>query len=137
VIHKSDVLILALASCALAVGVFRWHQNTHTVNAVTIPASSNIGESALIPLPAVTTGAVPVVSDEGATTTDSVTITSEATEAIEVNPYLEYTVRAGDYLSKIAVEYDTNVRTLRELNNLSSTTIRVGQTLLYPNPAAN
>jgi len=41
VISKSDLIILVLASSALAVGIFRWHQNTQDVNAVTITASAN------------------------------------------------------------------------------------------------
>jgi len=42
VISKSDFVILVVASGALAVGVFRWHQNTQDVSAVTIPASSRV-----------------------------------------------------------------------------------------------
>ncbi len=40
-ISKSDLFILVLASGALAVGIFRWHQNTQDVNAITIPASAS------------------------------------------------------------------------------------------------
>jgi peptidoglycan endopeptidase LytE len=40
-----------------------------------------------------------------------------------------YTVQSGDSLSKIAKQFGTSVDTVMKLNNLSSTTIYVGQTL--------
>lgn len=44
----------------------------------------------------------------------------------------EYRVARGDTLSSIAVRNGVTVRALQELNNLSGSTIRVGQVLLIP-----
>ncbi len=41
-----------------------------------------------------------------------------------------YKVRSGDTLSKIATNYKTTVKNIQKWNNLSSTNIRVGQTLV-------
>ncbi len=54
-----------------------------------------------------------------------------------IEEYLDYTVKYGDSLSVIAQEYDTDVATLQRLNSIEGTTIRVGQSLRYPNPANN
>ena len=44
-----------------------------------------------------------------------------------------YTVKLGDTLYKIAEQYNTTVAELIDLNNLSSTILSTGQTLLIPN----
>ena len=44
-----------------------------------------------------------------------------------------YTVKPGDTLYKIASEFNTTVAELIDLNNLSSTILSTGQTLLIPN----
>lgn len=43
-----------------------------------------------------------------------------------------YTVKSGDSLWKIANQYNTTVARLRELNNLSSNNLSIGQTLIVP-----
>ncbi|MFU8814127.1 MAG: N-acetylmuramoyl-L-alanine amidase [Pseudomonadales bacterium] len=43
-----------------------------------------------------------------------------------------YTITNGDTLSQIAARHGTSTRRLREVNNLSSDVIRVGQTLVIP-----
>lgn len=43
-----------------------------------------------------------------------------------------YVVKSGDSLWKIANEYNTTVARLKELNNLSSNNLSVGQTLIIP-----
>lgn len=43
-----------------------------------------------------------------------------------------YTVRSGDSLSKVAVKNGTTVKALREVNNLKSDMIRIGQKLKLP-----
>lgn len=45
---------------------------------------------------------------------------------------MRYRVRAGDTLSHLARRYGTTVKKLRAMNNLSSTRIRSGQTLIVP-----
>ena len=44
-----------------------------------------------------------------------------------------YTVQRGDTLYSIATRYGTNVNTLRELNNLTSNILTIGQVLRLPN----
>ena len=43
-----------------------------------------------------------------------------------------YTVKPGDSLGQIALDLKTDIKTLKQLNNLSSDTIRVGQRLVTP-----
>ena len=43
-----------------------------------------------------------------------------------------YTVKSGDTLSKIAVNYNTSVATIKKLNNMTSDRIGIGQTLKIP-----
>jgi membrane-bound lytic murein transglycosylase D len=43
-----------------------------------------------------------------------------------------YKVRSGDSLSKIASQYPINVAGIKKINQLSSTTIRIGQWLIVP-----
>ena len=47
----------------------------------------------------------------------------------------EHEVVSGDYLGRIANDYGTSVNELRRMNNLSGSTIFVGQKLKYPLPA--
>lgn len=51
---------------------------------------------------------------------------------VPVGPTFAYTVQSGDTLFSIALRYNTDVETLRRLNNLSDDTIQVGQTLQVP-----
>lgn len=43
-----------------------------------------------------------------------------------------YTVKSGDSLGQIALEHKTDIRTLKQLNNLNSDTIFVGQKIILP-----
>ncbi|MEC8443692.1 MAG: LysM peptidoglycan-binding domain-containing protein, partial [Pseudomonadota bacterium] len=47
--------------------------------------------------------------------------------------YIEYTVRRGDTLSELAVQRGMDTKTLRELNGLSSDSLRIGQKIRLPN----
>ncbi len=47
-----------------------------------------------------------------------------------------YTVKSGDYLSKIAPKYGTTVDYIKELNGLKSTNLQIGQKLKVPAKAA-
>ncbi len=48
------------------------------------------------------------------------------------NNTIDYVVKSGDSLSVIATKYGTTVSKIKELNNLTSNTIYVGQVLLIP-----
>lgn len=47
-----------------------------------------------------------------------------------------YIVQSGDTLYKIAQNYNTNVDTIKQLNNLTSNTLSVGQLLKIPSPVS-
>ena len=46
--------------------------------------------------------------------------------------YITYTVESGDTLYAIARKYDTTVDAIKKLNNLTSNTLNIGQTLKIP-----
>lgn len=72
----------------------------------------------------------PAVGGEAAATE---TPAPEATATvIAQDQTFQYTVQPGDTLSSIAVKYETDVDTLRELNALESDNIAVGQPLYVP-----
>lgn len=132
VIPKSDLVIMTVATCALALGIFRWHQNTQNVSVVTIPASSTSDIVVATPIieveePKRAEVIVAAVPEESQPTI--------VIQEPEVPEYLDYTVVYGDSLSVIAQRHNTSVATLQRLNSINGTTIRVGQTLRYPNPA--
>lgn len=56
----------------------------------------------------------------------------EETPAQDETKEQTYTVVPGDSLSKIALQFGTTVNDIKELNNLTSDMIYVGQTLLIP-----
>ena len=61
---------------------------------------------------------------------------SPATSAVSTSGR-SVVVAKGDTLSGLASRHGTSVRALKEVNNLSSDTIRVGQTLLLPDAAGS
>jgi len=139
-IQKTDLLILVLATAGLTVGVYRWHDNTQNISAVTIPASSTVTQ----PAPKIQMDTATVAVNENpenpvAPISEGIAETVVATQ-IEETPsiqpaqaqYMEYVVRNGDSLSRIAVRHNTDVPTLQRLNQITGTAIYAGQTLLYP-----
>ena len=130
-IQKTDLLILVLATAGLSVGVYRWHENTQNVSAVTIPASSTV----VIPEPEMPPEPKSIKVSAPASETEIV-VATQIEEAHSIAPaedeFLEYVVRSGDVLSRIAVRYNTDVSTLQRLNQISGTEIFPGQTLIYP-----
>jgi peptidoglycan endopeptidase LytF len=78
-----------------------------------LPASANPSTVSQVPAPSPSTASAPVAaSADGA-----------------------YVVKPGDSLSVIAYRYRTNVKALKQVNNLSSDTIYVGQKLVLPEGA--
>lgn len=69
---------------------------------------------------------------EGSTATVT-TVTADAYQPSDYNMATEtYTVKGGDNLSKIAVQYNTSVRAIKAANNKTSDMIRVGEKLIIP-----
>lgn len=142
VISTSDIVILVVASSALAVGIYRWHENTQDVSAITIPANSrmiiepepvNNGNNTLT---AANSTSAPLDTQANATVVQTIPETTSVTN-IEVpetqtQALGSHRVVAGDYLGKIANQYGTDAQTLRDLNGLRSSTIHVGDEILYP-----
>lgn len=55
-----------------------------------------------------------------------------AAEVLQVGATFGYVVKPGDTLFSIALTYNTDVETIRRLNNLPDDTIQVGQVLIVP-----
>ena len=51
---------------------------------------------------------------------------------VSQNPYVEYTVRAGDTLWELARRYQTTVEAIMQANGLTSSLLRIGQVLRIP-----
>ena len=51
---------------------------------------------------------------------------------VVIGPHVEYTVQSGDTLSIIAQAFNTSVGKIKEMNNLKSDNLRIGQKLNLP-----
>lgn len=87
----------------------------------------------VVGVPATTPGAV-VVGTPLAPPTSAIVVASPTVEivAVPVGPTFGYIVKAGDTLFTIALTYNTDVDTIRRLNNLPDDSIQVGQVLVVP-----
>ena len=56
----------------------------------------------------------------------------EKKEKVVMGPHVEYTVQPGDTLSLISQAFNTSVGKIKEMNNLKSDNLRVGQKLNLP-----
>ena len=143
-ISTSDIVILVVASGALATGVYRWHTNTQDVSAITIPANSRM---VIEPEPIISSNnklkAVKGTTSATVTNTqadtpvvkilpDATVVTSIVVPTTESQSLGTHTVESGDYLSKLAQQFNTDTQTLKDLNNLSGSVIYVGDEILYP-----
>lgn len=68
---------------------------------------------------------------------DTLIIESEVDIPSDTDNGIEYTVLSGDTLYKIANKYGVTIAEIIELNNLTTTILTVGQTLLIPNKSTN
>jgi len=64
----------------------------------------------------------------------SETIVTNVTTLEQSSPFelVKYKVKSGDVLGRIASRYGSSIKMIKELNNMSSSKIRVGKTLLIP-----
>ena len=60
------------------------------------------------------------------------TIQPTPTPTLPNNNYITYTVKPGDSLYKIANNYNTTVNAIKDLNNLKSNNLSIGQQLKIP-----
>lgn len=70
-------------------------------------------------------------------TSDTLTVGQKLLLKGTVEPEVElitYTVKRGDSLSRLATLYNTDINTIKNLNNLTSNTIVIGQQLQLPKP---
>ena len=56
----------------------------------------------------------------------------EKKEKVVMGPHVEYTVQPGDTLSLISQAFNTSIGKIKEMNNLKSDNLRVGQKLNLP-----
>lgn len=141
-ISTSDIVILVVASGALAVGIYRWHENTQDVSAITIPANSRMvleaepvvkNNNTLTAVssnaPANDTQPDPMVVQTIPEATPVATIAVTATESSALG---SHRVVSGDSLSRLAQRYNTDTQTLQDINGISGSVIHVGDEILYP-----
>ena len=151
-IAKSDLIILVVSSTLLGIAVFRWDQNTRNVDTSTVLAntrvvaptagtnSENSGSTTVSVTADQNTQQAPTSeqtvsqNDEApVSVNEPVAVVAEEPETVETaTTFLVHVVRSGDSLSEIAVEYDSSIRELQQLNNITGTQINIGQEILYP-----
>lgn len=104
---------IATATPASTPSVTPSPRSTLTATATIEPAPSETPAPTLTPTPAPTPTPTPAVTPAPSARTS-------------------YTVKSGDTLYDIARAFDTTVAAIKQLNNLSSNTLHVGQVLLIP-----
>ena len=111
-----------------------WQLTPSPAASVAAEASPAAGATTtVVGVTATTPGAV-VVGTPLATAESAIVVATPTIEAIAVpvGPTFGYIVKAGDTLGSIALTYDTDVQTIRVLNNLPDDSIQVGQVLMVP-----
>ena len=96
-----------------------------------VGTETTVGET----LPAVTVAATAL--DSGSTISTNVVSSIESTDSNSVSSTESrrlhmYTIKPGDSLSKLAIQFEITEQELREINLLEDSVIHVGHTLLYP-----
>jgi LysM repeat protein len=107
---------------------------TTAIQANNAPATAPVEAQIVTNTPA-PSGAGPASSSEaGLAVTDTPAVSSTATSGSTAGQpsTFQYVVQAGDTLGSIADQFETDVDTLRSLNNLNSDSLAVGQPLYVP-----
>jgi LysM repeat protein len=108
----------------------------------TVPSTPSAGEVTVEAESAGTEGQPTVVAiDDGSTeaaseATPEPTVDAQAQSGTGSPATQTYTVQAGDTLFSIATQFNTTVEQLRELNNLETNFVTVGQELVVPSETA-
>lgn len=105
---------------------------TSETPAASAPATTAVAAGTALPAGQVTpsgfvTGTLPTTVPPAVLTTPT-----PAPEVLQVGATFGYVVKPGDTLFSIALTYNTDVETIRRLNNLPDDTIQVGQVLIVP-----
>lgn len=111
-----------------------WDVTPSPAASVSPEASPVAGATTTVVGVAATTPGAVVVGTPLATAESAIVVATPTVEAVVVptGPTFGYIVKAGDTLSSIALTYDTDVPTIRALNNLPDDSIQVGQVLVVP-----
>jgi len=161
VIAKSDLFILVVSASLLGAGIYRWQNNislmasngqkapsgqriSPTENTVVSAINNNVTRTTVTTVTGVQTsssiagGQSEVSRVTGTSVTNGASQSDQAfTDAANIAQpeqalYGSYTVVSGDYLSKIAQQYNTTVKELQDINNINGTLIDIGQVIRYP-----
>ncbi len=153
-ISVSDIVILAASSTLLAVAMARTDLSGDSLATTPVVMSSysttdfdtnDVKEPAIVSADQIDVSTLNSASEiettanaaAGATTTVSAgaeTTAFKEPEIIREAKFNTHVVRSGEYLSLLAQRYNTTVSELMALNNLTSSTILVGQSISYPSP---
>ncbi|MEZ4769722.1 MAG: LysM peptidoglycan-binding domain-containing protein [Caldilineales bacterium] len=134
----SLILILGLVTACQrdrpAAEVPGWDVTPSPAASVPAEVSPVAGATTTVVGVAATTPGAVVVGTPVATAESAIVVATPTVETVAVptGPTFGYIVKAGDTLSSIALTYDTDVATIRTLNNLPDDSIQVGQVLVVP-----
>jgi N-acetylmuramoyl-L-alanine amidase len=127
-LRAGQVLVIPAASRAVVVPVIRNSVETESILHV-VKSGEYLGAIA-------SKYKVPVsdIKRENQLTSNVVFVgqTLKITASVKDKPLRTYTVRKGDYLSKIASSFGVSIQGIRDANQLKSDSIRVGQALIIP-----
>jgi len=108
---------------------------TTAIQVNNVPATASVDAQIVTDTPpSASGGAAPASSSEaGLAVTDTPAVSTTASSAAPGQPAtFQYVVQSGDTLGSIADQFETDVDTLRSLNNLNSDSLAVGQPLYVP-----
>lgn len=109
---------------------------TTAIQVNNVPATASVEAQIVTNTPPAAGGAAPASNGEAGlavTDTPAVSTTTPSGAAAAGQPAtFQYVVQSGDTLGSIADQFETDVATLRSLNNLNSDSLSVGQPLYVP-----
>lgn len=145
-VRRTIIIVVLLSLALVLVACQRDRPAGETEGWTVTPATPGAGAPGGTPQPLLSTTTISVETAQPAaqetpsvvivTTLPAVTPVTGSTPAagpvVPAGPTFGYVVKSGDTLFSIAITYDTDVETLRRLNNLPDDTIQIGQVLVVP-----